>query len=57
MGATVDVKVRPGRGDWEWRVIDGRGRLRLAGTHETREEAMETGTFWCALVDESGVTA
>ena len=48
--ATVDVRMNPGRGGWEWRVVDGQGQLRLAGTHPTREAAEETGRFWLAQV-------
>ena len=46
----VDVQILPSLGGWEWRVIDARGRLRLAGTHQSREAAEETGRFWLAQV-------
>lgn len=48
--ATVDVQMRPGLGGWEWRVIDADGHLRLAGTDDSREAAVETGNFWLAQV-------
>ncbi len=47
---TVDVQILPSLGGWEWRVIDARGQLRLAGTHQSREAAEETGRFWLAQV-------
>jgi hypothetical protein len=47
---TVNVQVSLAVSGWEWRVVDGQGRLRLAGTHPTREEAVETGRFWLTQV-------
>lgn len=52
--ATVDVQMRPGLGGWEWRVMDADGRLRLAGTDESREAAVETANFWLAQVQAQG---
>lgn len=52
--ATVNVQVRPGLRGWEWRVVDGHGQLRLAGTRRTREAAVEMGNFWLAQVQRQG---
>lgn len=51
--ATIDVHRHPDNSGWQWRVIDGRGQLRLAGTHPTREEALETGSFWVTQVRDA----
>lgn len=53
--ATIDVRIRPDHNGWQWRVLDRRGQLRLAGTHPTREEALRTGRFWLAQVDDPEV--
>lgn len=50
--ARIDVTLRSDTGAWEWRVVDARGRLRLAGTHATREEALDTGSFWVTQVQD-----
>jgi hypothetical protein len=50
--ATIHVQIRPNDGAWQWRVLDRRGQLRLGGTHPTREEALETGRFWLAQLEE-----
>ncbi|HEX6878704.1 MAG TPA: hypothetical protein VF165_23805 [Nocardioidaceae bacterium] len=50
--ATIDVQISPDNRGWQWRVLDTRGHLRLAGTHPTREEALATGRFWVTQVQE-----
>jgi hypothetical protein len=50
--ARIDVQPRPDTGEWQWRVLDARGQLRLAGTHATREEALATGSFWVTQVQD-----
>jgi hypothetical protein len=50
--ARIDVQAHSDTGGWQWRVIDARGCLRLAGIHPTREEALETGRFWVAQVQD-----
>lgn len=50
--ARIFVQALPEMGGWQWRVVDARGQLRLAGTHPTHQEALETGNFWLTQVQD-----
>lgn len=49
--ATVEVRMRPGSGDWEWRLFDRYGRLQMAGNEDTRAAAAQTADFWLARLE------
>ena len=54
--ARIEVQALPETGGWQWRVVDEGGHLRLAGTHPTRQEAVETGSFWVTQVQDGDRT-